>query len=248
MTKHCGFLRDQVGALSYKIMPAKRLFALGVGHVRRKGIEPGSRTEEPGRVIDVNIVELSELDWRVLTALKREFTIDEIRSDPWRRRARDAGESLDEFVRVARSLNERNVIGRFSTFLEHVKPSSAGTRVTRYNALFHWRVPEGMEIRAGSEVGRHHIITHAYWREAGPEFGNVNIMAVAHGTEKERVLEHKFVIDEHLREAGIPILYTNVFWGGRSEIKPSEISPVEYAAWCRRIGCNPSEMRETAAS
>lgn len=243
MTKHCDFLGEQVGAISYKVMPAKGLFALGVGHLRRQGIEPGSRTEEPGRVIGVNIVELTDLDWRVLTALKREFTVDEIHSDPWRKRARDAGESLDDFVRAAQSLNARQVIGRFSTFLEHVKPSSAGIRVTRYNALFHWRVPEGMEIEAGKEVGRHHIITHAYWREAGPEFGNVNIMAVAHGTEKERVLEHKFVIDEHLREAGIPILYTNVFWGGRSEIKPSEISPVEYAAWCRRVGCNPREMR-----
>jgi DNA-binding Lrp family transcriptional regulator len=244
MTKHCDFLREQVGAISYKIMPAKRLFALGVGHVRRKGLEPGSRTDELGKVIGVNIIELSDLDWRVLTALKREFTVEEIHSDPWRKRARDAGESLDEFVRVAQSLNARQVIGRFSTFLEHVKPSTAGTRVTRYNALFHWRVPEGMEIEAGKEVGRHHIITHAYWRDAGPEFGNVNIMAVAHGTEKERVLEHKFVIDEHLREAGIRILYTNVFWGGRSEIKPSEISPVEYAAWCRRVGCNPREMRQ----
>ena len=34
---------------------------------------------------------------------------------------------------------------------------------------------------AGREVGRHHIPTHAYWREAGEEFQNVNIMGVAHG-------------------------------------------------------------------
>lgn len=243
MKKHCEFLKEQVGAVSYKIMPAKRLFALGVGHVRRKTVEPGSRSEEPGRVIGVNLVELSELDWKVLTALKREFTVEEIHPEPWRPRARDAGESLDDFVRCAHSLAARGVIGRFSTFLEHVKPSRAGTRVTRYNALFHWRVPDGMELDAGKEVGRHHIITHAYWRDAGPEFGNVNIMAVAHGTDKEVVLEHKFLIDEHLREAGINILYTNVFWGGRSEIKPSEISPVEYASWCRRVGCDPKEMR-----
>jgi DNA-binding Lrp family transcriptional regulator len=247
MTKHCDFLKEQVGAISYKTMPAKRLFALGVGHMRRKQVEPGSRSAEPGTVFDVNLVDLSDLDWRVLTSLKREFAVDEIHSDPWRKRARDAGESLDEFIRCAHSLAARGVIGRFSTFLEHVKPSSAGTRVTRYNALFHWRVPEGQEIDAGKEVGRHHIITHAYWREAGPEFGNVNIMAVAHGTDKEVVLEHKFLIDEHLREAGIKILYTNVFWGGRSEIKPSEVSPVEYAVWCRKIGCVPVAMR-TATS
>ena len=231
MQKHCEILAEKTGAESFRIMPAKKLFALGVGHVRRRGMEPGSRTDEPGSVIDTNIVTLSDLDWQVLVALKREFNPDEIRSAPWRSRAREAGVACDEFLSVSRSLNERKVIGRFSTFLEHVKPSASGERVTRYNALFHWRVPEGREIEAGREVGRHHILTHAYWREGGPEFANVNIMAVAHGTDKSVVLSHKAAIDAHLAEAGIPVLYTNVFWGGRSEIKPSEISPAEYRQW-----------------
>jgi hypothetical protein len=61
-------------------------------------------------------------------------------------------------------------------------------------------------------------------------------MAVAHGTDKDLLLAHKAAIDEHLEQSGIPVLYTNVFWGGRSEIKPSEISPVEYARWARKVG------------
>ena len=138
----------------------------------------------------------------------------------------------------------RGVIGRFSTFLEHVKPSSTGARVTRYNALFHWRVPVGREIEAGREVGRHHILTHAYWREGGPEFADVNIMAVAHGTEKTAVLAHKAAIDAHLDSVGIPVSYTNVFWGGRSEIKPSEISPEAYVLWCAEKQIDPNAMRE----
>jgi DNA-binding Lrp family transcriptional regulator len=236
MTRHCDFLAAQVGADAYRIMPAKRLFALGVGHLRRRAIEPGERSDEAGRVLDTNIVELSPLEWQVLTALKREFTVDEITPNPWRARAAEAGVPLEKFIHVARSLSAREVIGRFSTFLEHVKPSAAGERVTRYNALFHWRVPAGREIEAGREVGRHHILTHAYWREGGAEFANVNIMAVAHGTDKQLVLEHKAAIDKHLEEAGIPVAYTNVFWGGRSEIKPSEISPVEYEAWADSVG------------
>jgi DNA-binding Lrp family transcriptional regulator len=243
MRKHCELLASRIGATAFRIMPAKRLFALGVGHVRRKGMEPGSKTDEPGAVLDTNIVELSELDWQVLGPLKREFTPAEIRPHPWRARASEAGVGYDEFLRVARSLNERKVIGRFSTFLEHVKPSVSGARVTRYNALFHWRVPEGREIEAGREVGRHHILTHAYWREGGAEFANVNLMAVAHGTDKALVLAHKDAIDRHLESIGIPVSYTNVFWGGRSEIKPSEISPGEYAKWCTEIGVDPEAMR-----
>jgi DNA-binding Lrp family transcriptional regulator len=243
MARHCDVLAARVGAETYRIMPAKRLFALGVGHVRRRGIEPGSKTDGPGQVIDTNIVELSDLEWRVLEPLKREFAVEEIVDEPWRARAREAGLSLDEFASVARSLNERGVIGRFSTFLEHVKPSTSGTRVTRYNALFHWRVPAGREIEAGREVGRHHILTHAYWREGGPDFADVNIMAVAHGTEKPAVLAHKAAIDAHLASIGMPVSYTNVFWGGRSEIKPSEISPAAYARWCAVMGLDAASMR-----
>src|ERR1041384_5658333 len=75
MTKHCDFLMRQIGAEAYRVMPAKRLFALGVGHVRRKGMEPGSKSDELGVVLDMNIVQLSDLDLRVLEPLKREFAV-----------------------------------------------------------------------------------------------------------------------------------------------------------------------------
>lgn len=243
MTKHCEFLAAQTGAKKFILLPAKRLFALGVGHVRRKGMEPGSRAEVPADVQEVSIVTLSDLEWRVLVALKREFAPEELTADLWAPRAKEAGVPLETFYEVAEEMNRRRVIGRFSTFLEHVKQLSTGEQVTRYNALFHWAVTPGREIEAGREVGRHHIMTHAYWREGGPEFRDVNIMGVAHGTEKATVLAHKAAIDAHLRETGIEIFYTNVFWGGRSEIKPSEISPFAYRDWCRANGLDPEKMR-----
>ena len=236
MDAHCRYLMEQTGATAYKLLPAHKLFALGVGHVRRRTIEPGDKTEEPGRVLDTEIVELTEREWRVLMALKREFAPSELQPDIWSPRAAEAGESVEDFCAIAEDLNERRVIGRFSTFLEHVKKHADGKQVTRYNALFHWRVPEGTQLRAGQEVGRFHCMTHAYWREGGPEFSNVNIMGVSHGTEKDRVLAHKAAIDEHLEAAGIPVLYTNVFWGGRSEIKPSEVSPIAYREWAAEHG------------
>lgn len=245
VAKHCNFLAALVGAGHFRVMPAARIFALGVGHVRRKTIEPGSKSDALAEVKDTAKVELSDLDWQVLTALKRELAPEEVTRDLWERRASEAGIPLDTFYEVAESLNARGVIGRFSTFLEHVKPLQTGERVTRFNALFHWAVPKGREIEAGQEVGRFHILTHCYWREGGDEFRNVNIMAVAHGTEKETILAHKRAIDEHLESVGIPVLYTNVFWGGRSEIKPSEISPFAYRDWCVKMGVDPETMRES---
>ena len=232
LVDHCELLRARVGAEKFRLMPARGIFALGVGHVRRKTMEPGERADEPARMMPVGVAELTELEWKILLALKRELILDEVTAEgPWPGRAREAGVSLDEFCAAARRFQARGLVGRFSTFLEHVKPSQTGVRVTRFNGLFHWAVPAGREIEAGGEVGRHLILTHCYWREAGPEFGNVNVMAVAHGTEKPRLLEHKAAIDAHLAGCGIPVSYTNVFWGGRSEIKPSEISPFVYREW-----------------
>ena len=130
---------------------------------------------------------------------------------------------------MAEGLVRKQVIGRFSTFLEHVKPLATGERVTRFNALFHWAVPPGREVEAGREVGRHHIMTHAYWREGGPEFRNVNVMGVAHGTDKPTVLAHKAAIDAHLAELGLPIAYPHLFPARRTEIQPSEIPPLASA-------------------
>jgi hypothetical protein len=70
-------------------------------------------------------------------------------------------------------------------------------------------------------------------------------MGVAHGTDKDLVLAHKAAIDTHLEEAGISVGYSNVFWGGRSEIKPSEISPGAYLTWCESAGIDPASMRSS---
>src|SRR5689334_19131049 len=234
LQRHGEILSRIVGAEHFRLMPAKGIFSLGVGHVRRKSIEPGVKADEPAKMIVVQPAKLTDQEWTVLTALKREFAPEEIHESPWIPRAKEAGVSLEEFFAVAEDLTRRKIIGRFSTFLEHVKPSAGGVRVTRFNGLFHWAVPAGREIEAGGEVGRHHILTHCYWREGGPEFKNVNIMAVAHGTDKQLLLAHKDAIDRHLRSCDIPVSYTNVFWGGRSEIKPSEISPQIYRDWLAR--------------
>lgn len=235
LEEHAEVLKRLTGAHEYILMPARGIFSLGVGHVRRKSIEPGERSEAPASMMTTTVVDLDAEEWRVLLALKGDFSIDEIGEEPWSGRAEQAGMTVDAFCRVAERLDEKKVIGRFSTFLEHVKPSQgAGKRVTRFNGLFHWKVPQGMEQEAGAQIGRHPILTHCYWREGGPRFGNVNIMGVLHGTDRDRILEHKAAIDAFLESRGIPVDYTNVFWGGRSEIKPSEISPSIYRQWHAR--------------
>src|SRR5207249_9193303 len=52
LQKHCEFLAKQTGAEKFKLLPAKRLFALGVGHTRRRGMEPGSKADVPAEATE----------------------------------------------------------------------------------------------------------------------------------------------------------------------------------------------------
>ena len=233
---HCQYLRASIGAEKYRIMPALRAFVLGVGHMRRKGMKVGEMSPGPAKAMTPVMVELSERDWHVLMILKRDFAPHEIGRDMWIRRARAAEVEPEVFLDIAEQLDRRGVIGRFSTFLEHTKPVAGEERVSSFNGLFHWAVPAGREIEAGCQIGRFAILTHCYWRDGGPELNNVNIMAVAHGETKEEVMAHKAAIDRHLVDSGIGLDYTNVYWGSRAEIKPSEISPAAYREWARSAG------------
>src|SRR5229473_6630119 len=89
LQEHCELLTQKVGAEKFRIMPAKGIFTLGVGHVRRKTIEPGERADEAAKMIRVDAVDLSEREWDVLLALKREFSPEEIRANPWETRTKD---------------------------------------------------------------------------------------------------------------------------------------------------------------
>src|SRR6185503_10196035 len=60
LQKHAEFLAQRVGAERFRLMPAHKLFALGVGHVRRRGLEPGARADVPADILDTTIVALNE--------------------------------------------------------------------------------------------------------------------------------------------------------------------------------------------
>ena len=233
--EHCGSLKRHIGADGYVLLPARGVFALGVGHMRRRGLRPGEKTPEPAPMQETKTVSLSELEWKVLLSVKEQLRPEEMVEDPWSLRAAREGLGTEEYCRTAEELDRKQVIGRFATFLEHVRAKTDDGPVTKYNGLFHWTVPSGMEIRAGAECGRHICMTHCYWRTGGDVFGGAQIMGVVHGLEKDAVLEHKAAIDRHLEASGIPILHTAVFWGERSEIKPSEISPELYRKWMEEV-------------
>lgn len=234
LNSHCDILKKQIQAHDYVLLPAQGVFSLGVGHMRRRGLKPGDKTPHPARMESTKTVELSDKEWAVLLSIKEQLKPEEMVECPWANRAAQLNMSTNEYCQIAEMLDKKRIIGRFATFLEHVRTKASDGPVTKFNGLFHWAVPQGMEEQAGAECGRHICMTHCYWRRGGEKFGNAQIMGVVHGLEKDAVLAHKAAIDSHLAKCGIPILHTAVFWGERSEIKPSEISPEIYQTWLRK--------------
>ena len=118
LDEHAKKIKSIVNAEEYILMPAKGIFTLGVGHVRRKNLPPGSKSDNPATMMTTNVVELSPIQWKVLLAIKEELQINEINNDPWLERSNAIGLSKDTFIKTAHQLDEKKVIGRFSTFLE----------------------------------------------------------------------------------------------------------------------------------
>lgn len=244
--KHCRVLWEKIEAEDYRWLPTLRVFALGVGHVRRSGLAVGAMNPQPAPAVARAEVKLTQAQWRFLAVLKRDLTVAEIVHEPWAGRAAEVGLSLDAFVAMGQDLAQQGVLRRFSVFLEHTRLARAeNTMEPRCNGLFQWSVPAGREIEAGGQIGRFQILTHAYWREADPVFAHANLFAVAHGSQQEQVLAHKDAIDAHLRRCGIPLQHTAVFWGDQAMVRPSEILPWEYPLWCARMGVDAKSMRSS---
>lgn len=228
--EHCRLLQRALGAEIFVPLPVVGMFSLGVGHVRRAGLAPGTRLPKPPVMETPLRPQLSAEEWRVLLALKESLRPEELQRDPWSGRAQRLGMEPDAFLRLAQRLDEKQVIGRFAVFLDHTRPAGAQAGVGA-SGLFHWTVPRGEEERVGALCGQHICMTHCYWRSGGAPFGGAQIMGVVHAATREGVLAHKAAIDGHLAEAGVELLHTAVFWSERAEIRPSEIDPGIYARW-----------------
>ncbi|MFQ3577577.1 MAG: Lrp/AsnC family transcriptional regulator, partial [Verrucomicrobiia bacterium] len=100
LEQHCEVLARLIGAEKFRVMRAKGIFTLGVGHVRRKVIEPGARSERPAVMMRTGVTELTAKEWEVLMVLKRELAPEEIVANVWEQRAEEIGMGLEEFCGV----------------------------------------------------------------------------------------------------------------------------------------------------
>ena len=80
-------------------MPAKGIFALGSAMCDAKRLVLAIRRLNLPRMQVVETITLTNREWRVLTALKREFAPEEIQEPAWNARAAESGMSLENSSR-----------------------------------------------------------------------------------------------------------------------------------------------------
>ena len=171
----------------------------------------------------MQVVRLSELEWRVLVALKREFRPEELGPHLWRGRAEEAGFRWRSSSRSRRTWMRGRSSDASAPSWSTSRLWPPGEWVTRFNALFHWAVPQGRELMPDAK--------------SGGFYHDPRLLAGGRSGIPER--EHHGRGSRHRQGDGAPTRRpstvtwskrasrppTPMFWGGRSEIKPSEISP-----------------------
>ena len=230
---HAAVLMRLTGATEYLLMPANGVFALGVGHIRRKALEPGDKSDEPAVMMTTTTVDLDAEEWDVLLALKEELTLDEICENPWDKprgnRRRLARPLLRSRRNPQREKSHRPLL--------HLPRTRQTLRHRRARHPLQRPLPLGRARKAArskpaAKSAATICMTHCYWREGGPQFGNVNIMGVVHGTEKDRVLEHKAAIDRHLAVRRHPrFLHQRLLGRPLARSSPRKSRPKVYHEW-----------------
>jgi DNA-binding Lrp family transcriptional regulator len=228
LQRHCDFLRKVFDAEAYAAMSPITVFPVAA--------ENGNENADAGDGFEPRLTSLEKEEWRVLLALRREFTADEIEADLWRGRAIEARTSHERFLEIAEDLARRGIFGRFALDVDQVHDGGSGAITPRTDVMFQWSIAPQQADRAGREIARHRGLEHCSRRTPSPEWPDANLIAVSHGANREALETLKRSIDARLLECGIDITASGAYWAARRHARQSEISSRVYARWSRAMG------------
>ncbi|MFN2441991.1 MAG: hypothetical protein ABR517_04855 [Thermoanaerobaculia bacterium] len=228
LQKHCEFLRTVFDAEAYVALSPITVFPVASGNGAKRG--------EPRNGIEPRQVSLDDEEWRILFALRREFTPDEIDTDLWRGRAIEARTSQKRFLEIADTLASKGIFGRFALDVEQIHDGGSGAIKRRTDVMFQWSVTVRDADRAGREIASHRGLEHCSRRTASREWPEANLIAVTHGAGREPLEALKGAIDTRLHECGIEVLGTGAYWAAKRHVRQSEISSRVYDLWSRSMG------------
>jgi len=166
-----------VGAEAYHILPALRLFKIGINFNMVEGrvdsLSPSNCTDDAPEGQD-KAEDLSELEVRAIRELQEDLPLT---SRPFEGMARRLGITQQALFQLVHSFQERGIMRRFGAVLRHRK---AGFKA---NALALWRVPQERSEEVGRAMASHPAVSHCYQR---PDFPDLpyTLYTVLHGKSR----------------------------------------------------------------
>ena len=182
-----GMARD-TQALSYRVMPTIKFFKIGVNFdmVEEKGAahqyyspdgyNGNSISKDNGVSKDWNVaVPLTDFDIQAIRELQEDLPTE---PRPFDLMAQRLGMGTEELFNVAREMEARGLMRRYSAVLHHRK---AGFKA---NAMGVWRVPSEMSEEVGMKMASHPAVTHCYERPTFPDWPYTHFSMI-HATSKD---------------------------------------------------------------
>ena len=175
-------MREEVGALSVRIMPTIRFFKIGVNFDMVEGKGAAYQYYSPDGYNDDQklkdwdkAVSLSDFDIRAIRELQEDLPMA---SHPFDDMARRLGVTIHQLFDIAREFEARGIMRRYSAVLHHRK---AGFKD---NGMGVWKVPPERSEEVGKKMAAHPAVTHCYERPTFPDWPYTHFTMI-HATSRE---------------------------------------------------------------
>ena len=165
------------GAVQYRIMPALRIFKIGVNFdmVEGKG-DTGALKNQAAQAYQHRPPQpMSPLDIEAVRVLQEDLPVE---PQPFLERAARLGLTEDQLFALMAGLAERGILRRYSAMLRH---RAAGFSA---NAMLCWKAPPGEVEEKGRVLASFSAVSHAYQRPVFPDWP-YNIFTMVHATQLE---------------------------------------------------------------
>jgi|GEM_PF-200364 len=159
-------LNDEIAPEAIMNLPSLRRFKASAF------FDMEGRRHAPDKMQDdrLETLPLTVADWAVIIELQRDLPLV---PRPFDLMAHNAGFSIEEFLKLCRSLKERGVMKRFNAALRQKKAGFTA------NALVCWSVPDELVNKVGRKISAIDEVSHCYERVSYP-YWQYNLYTMIH--------------------------------------------------------------------
>lgn len=218
----------------YLNLPSVRVFKIGVhfdmsheGDTDADETNKKPDTTRPAIRPTAGGVPLTELERDAVRVLQGDLPL---LKRPFRDAAAQLGVREEKLLEVARDLNERGIMRRFSAVLKHRRAGFTA------NGMGCWVLPEERIEAAGEAAAAFPAVSHCYQRPAHPPRWPYNLFTMVHGQTREEVETVVARICDDIDPLDYAILYS------RKEYKKER---VRYFVGEQQVGKSASRQKST---